>query len=98
MRTIEPICPDCGGRFSRLEYLVDEDDHGYTSGFCHPCAKHTRLCNKVFYMSSCVRRNGHDGNHITNDIQEFVDDGVSHPYQIHPVSFDQMKDVVVRFG
>lgn len=58
-----PICSDCGGEL-RQEHLVDEDDRGYTSGFCFRCAKHFRLCSKNRYMTNCIKKVGHEGDHI----------------------------------
>lgn len=66
MNKVISICSEHGDEL-RLEHLVDEDDHGYTSGFCFKCARHYRLCNKIRYMSSCVKKVGHEGEHIDCD-------------------------------
>lgn len=63
MKKVIPICQEHPDEELRLEYLVDENNHGYTSAFCLKCAKHYILCNKTRYMDSCVYRNDHDGQH-----------------------------------
>jgi hypothetical protein len=63
MKKVIPICPEHGDEL-RQEFLVDETDHGYTSGFCFKCAKHYRLCSEVRYTTQCIRKQNHEGNHL----------------------------------
>jgi hypothetical protein len=77
MRVV-PICPECGSEFARQEYL-----EGWNlTGFCHPCAKHFKMCSATLYMTSCVRPCDHSGNHLTYDACEFVDDGIERSYAV----------------
>jgi hypothetical protein len=66
IKVVVPICQDCGEEL-RLEHLIDDEDRGYTSGYCTKCAKHNRLCSASRYMRQCVRRKDHDGNHLDSD-------------------------------
>lgn len=70
-----PICSDCGEEL-RQEYVVDENHHGYTSGYCSKCAKHFRLCGKCLYMDVCIKKANHQGDHLTRNGTIFSD---SHP-------------------
>jgi hypothetical protein len=63
MIKVIPICPDHDEEL-RQEYLVDEEDHGYMSGFCFKCAKHYRLCTKTHYMTHCIKKQDHEGDHL----------------------------------
>jgi len=67
-----PICTDCGNEL-RQEFLVDENDRGYTSGYCSKCAKHFRLCGKTQYCNHCIRKAGHDGDHIDGNRRTWND-------------------------
>jgi hypothetical protein len=66
MNKVIPICPEHGEEL-RQEYLVDEENHGYISGFCFKCAKHYRLCSKTRYTAHCVKKQNHDGDHWDKD-------------------------------
>lgn len=58
-----PICQIHGDEL-RQEHLVDDENHGYMSGFCFKCAKHYRLCTACRYMNHCIRLENHDGLHM----------------------------------
>jgi hypothetical protein len=73
MKKVIAICSEHGDEL-RLEHLVDEAGHGYTSGFCFKCAKHYRLCNRNHFMFSCVKRAGHEGDHLDCNLQTWTDD------------------------
>jgi hypothetical protein len=62
MRKTIPIC-QIHGEALREEHCVDDENHGYISGYCGKCAKHYRLCTEVQYMEHCVRLVNHDGEH-----------------------------------
>ena len=63
MIKVLPICQEHPEVELRQEFLIDENDRGYTSGYCSKCAKHYRLCSKTQYMNHCILRQGHDGHH-----------------------------------
>jgi hypothetical protein len=72
-----PICQIHGDEL-RQEYLVDDEGHGYISGFCFKCAKHYRLCGECRYMSHCIRREGHEGNHLDSHRTSWKTSDVGH--------------------
>lgn len=63
MKKVIPICPEHGDEL-RQEHLVDDENHGYFSGFCFKCAKHYRLCGEVQYMNHCIKKQDHEGDHL----------------------------------
>ena len=75
MKTVIPICTECGNEL-RQEHLVDEDNHGYMSGYCNKCAKHFRLCGRVRYMNHCIKLQNHDGEH--QDSEDYKWNGEFH--------------------
>ena len=60
---VVPICPEHDEEL-RIEYLVEEDDRGWVSGFCFKCAKHYRLCSANRYCDGCIKLKGHDSSHM----------------------------------
>jgi hypothetical protein len=66
MTIVIPICPEHGDEL-RQEHLVDEENHGYMSGFCFKCAKHYRLCTATRYMNHCIRPKDHEGDHLDSE-------------------------------
>lgn len=67
MIKVIPICQEHDDEELRQEHLVDEEGHGYMSGFCFKCAKHYRLCTRNRYMDHCIKRQGHEGSHVDSD-------------------------------
>jgi hypothetical protein len=64
MVKVIPICPEHQEEL-RQEYLIDDENYGYISGFCAKCAKHYRLCGFTHYTDCCIKKDKHEGDHLS---------------------------------